>query len=143
MALEYNSEHGFKDGNFIFLDNHGSRKRSDSIENALRKINGTRNSKDGYDIVGRPSGNHAIRRTYLSNLHENGLPDEALRKVAGHKNIATTRKHYIYSTKSIEEYTDIFVEALSCKRKITDFKNCNPTVTQTKNDKEKRGCRTK
>lgn len=138
MALDFNQEHNLKDGNYIFLDKQGNRKHSDSVENALRKINGTRNSKDGFDIVGRPSGNHAIRRTYISNLHENGIPDDVLKTVAGHKDISTTRKHYIHSTKSVEEYADKFAEALSCKGKITDFKNCNPTVTQTKNDKEKR-----
>lgn len=115
MALDYNKEHGFKDGNFIFLDNYGKRKRSDSIENALRRVNGTRNDRDGFDIVGRPSGNHAVRRTYISNLHENGLPDAVLKDVAGHKDFSTTQACYIFSTKQVDDYADIFAKALGCK----------------------------
>lgn len=137
-AIDYNDEHGLKDGDFIFLDKNGKRIRSDSIENALRKLNGKRNENGGYDIVGLPSGNHAIRRTYLSNLHEEGIPDDVLVKVAGHKDIATTRKHYLTPTSPLEDFYDVFASALSCHSKITNIKNCNPSVTRKKKQKEKR-----
>ena len=137
-ALAYNSERGFKDGNYIFLDKRGNRIHSDSIENALRNLNGVRNEKDGFDIKGLPSGNHAIRRTYLSNLHEDGIPDDVLVKVAGHKDIATTRKHYLNPTSPLDDYYDVFANALSCHSKITNIKECNPSVTRKKKQKRKR-----
>ncbi|MBP3782754.1 MAG: tyrosine-type recombinase/integrase [Butyrivibrio sp.] len=138
MALDYNKEHGFKDNEFIFLDRYGHRIRSECVEYALRNINGTRNERDGFDIVGRPSGNHAIRRTYLSILHENGVADGQLKNSAGHKHISTTQDCYIYSRKPVEDYVEIYANALSRKRIAKDFKDCNPSVTQKNKDKEKR-----
>ena len=107
-ALEYNRENGLKDDDYIFLDRYGKRKHADSVENALRHVNGTRNEKDGYDIVGRPSGNHSIRRTVISNWDASKkIPDALIQEMAGHKDFSTTKKYYIHPTSTIDEYADI------------------------------------
>ncbi len=116
-ALEYNRTKGFKDGDYIFLDKKGKRKHADGVENALRHVNGTRNDRDGYDIVGRPKGNHSIRRTVISRWSESmEIPDGILKGLAGHKDITTTRKYYIYPTSSIDDYADVITKSLETKQ---------------------------
>lgn len=70
MAVRYNEANGFKDEDFIFLDKSGKRIHDHAINNVLRRLNGVRNDKDAFVIEGRPSGNHSIRRTTISELHE-------------------------------------------------------------------------
>ena len=76
-------------------------------------MNGVRNEKDNFIIEGRPSGNHSIRRTTISELHNAMvISDDTLKTFAGHKDISTTQKCYIHQTKDITEYRDAFAKVL-------------------------------
>ena len=113
MALRYNEANGFKDEDFIFLDKSGKRIHDHAINNVIRRLNGVRNEKDAFVIVGRPSGNHSIRRTTISELHEAMvISEDTLKTFAGHKDISTTQKCYIHQTKDITEYAEAFAKVL-------------------------------
>lgn len=113
MALRYNEANGLKDEDFIFLSKSGKRIHDHAINNVLRRLNGVRNEKDAFIITGRPSGNHSIRRTTISELHEAMvISDDTLKTFAGHKDISTTQKCYIHQTKDITEYAEEFAKVL-------------------------------
>ncbi len=113
MAVRYNEANGFKDEDFIFLDKSGKRIHDHAINNVLRRLNGVRNDKDAFVIEGRPSGNHSIRRTTISELHEAMvISEDTLKTFAGHKDISTTQKCYIHQTKDITEYAEEFAKVL-------------------------------
>ena len=113
MALRYNEANGFKDQDFIFLDKFGKRIHDHAINNVLRRLNGVRNERDAFVIEGRPSGNHSIRRTTISELHEAMvISEDTLKTFAGHKDISTTQKCYIHQTKDITEYAEEFAKVL-------------------------------
>lgn len=113
MALRYNESKGLKDEDFIFLDKKGNRIHDHAVNNVLRRLNGVRNEKDAFIIEGRPSGNHSIRRTTISELHEAMvISDDTLKTFAGHKDISTTQKCYIHQTKDITEYAEEFAKVL-------------------------------
>lgn len=72
-----------------------------------------RNEKDAFVIDGRLSGNHSIRRTTISEIHEAMvISEDTLKTFAGHKDISTTQKCYIYQTKDITEYAEEFAKVL-------------------------------
>ena len=113
MALRYNESNRLKDDDFIFLDKNGHRIHDHAVNNVLRRLNGVRNEKDNFIIEGRPSGNHSIRRTTISELHNAMvISDDTLKTFAGHKDISTTQKCYIHQTKDITEYRDAFAKVL-------------------------------
>lgn len=113
MALRYNETNGFRDDDFIFLDKTGKRIHDHAVNNVLRRLNGVRNEKDAFIIEGRPSGNHSIRRTTISELHEAMvISEDTLKTFAGHKDISTTQKCYIHQTKDITEYAQAFAQVL-------------------------------
>ena len=102
-----------KDDDFIFLDKTGKRIHDHAINNVIRRLNGVRNEKDAFVIDGRPSGNHSIRRTTISELHEAMvISEDTLKTFAGHKDISTTQKCYIHQTKDITEYAEEFAKVL-------------------------------
>ena len=116
MALDKNKERGFAESPYIFLDKSGQRIHDHAVNNILRRLNGKRDKRDNFVIQGKPSGNHAIRKTCISELHDSQkLPDEVLKDFAGHKDIATTRACYIHPTKSVSDYADVFVEVFDGK----------------------------
>lgn len=113
MALRYNEANKLKDEDFIFLDKTGKRIHDHAINNVIRRLNGVRNEKDAFVIDGRPSGNHSIRRTTISELHEAMvISEDTLKTFAGHKDISTTQKCYIHQTKDITEYAEEFAKVL-------------------------------
>ena len=113
IALHYNEANKLKDEDFIFLDKFGKRIHDHAINNVIRRLNGVRNEKDAFVIDGRPSGNHSIRRTTISELHEAMvISEDTLKTFAGHKDISTTQKCYIHQTKDITEYAEEFAKVL-------------------------------
>jgi integrase len=113
MALKYNEANGLRDEDFIFLDKSGKRIHDHAVNNVIRRLNGVRNEKDNFIIEGRPSGNHSIRRTTISELHEAMvISEDTLKTFAGHKDISTTQKCYIHQTKDITEYKEEFAKVL-------------------------------
>ena len=79
----------------------------------MRRLNGVRNEKDAFIINDRPSGNHSIRRTTISEIHDAMVVSEdTLKTFAGHKDISTTQKCYIHQVKDITEYADQFAKVL-------------------------------
>lgn len=113
MALTYNKEHGLKDEDFIFLNKEGHRIHDHAVNNILRRLNGVRNEKDAFIIEDKPSGNHSIRKTVISELHDSQkFSDDTIKTFAGHKDISTTQKCYIHQIRGITEFADAFTEVL-------------------------------
>lgn len=95
----------------IDRNKEGNRIHDHAVNNVLRRLNGVRNEKDAFVITARPSGNHAIRKTCISELHDSMLlSDDTIKTFAGHKDISTTQKCYIHQVKPITDYADVFKE---------------------------------
>ncbi|MGN0430802.1 MAG: hypothetical protein ACI4EQ_00430 [Lachnospiraceae bacterium] len=87
-----------------------------AVNNVLRRCNGVRNEKDRFIISGKPSGNHAIRKTCISELHDSQLlSDRMISDFAGHKDISTTQKYYIHSVTPLTEKADVFAKVFGSK----------------------------
>ncbi len=109
MALAHNRGLGIPDSDFLFLNRKGERIHTNSIENALKEINGGRKHTDISIRESRPSGNHAIRKTCISELHNSGLlSNDTIKSFAGHSDISTTRRCYIHQTAPITDYAKAF-----------------------------------
>lgn len=116
MALDENKANGRSDKDYIFVSKSGVRMHEYAVNNVLRRCNGVRNEKDRFIISGKPSGNHAIRKTCISELHDSQLlPDRMISDFAGHKDISTTQKYYIHSVTSLTEKADVFAKVFSSK----------------------------
>ena len=115
MAIDENKANGRSDEDYIFLDQkRGKRMHEYAVNNVLRRCNGVRNEKDRFIISGKPSGNHAIRKTCISDLHDSqSLPDRMISDFAGHKDISTTQKHYIHTVTKLSEKADVFTQVFS------------------------------
>ncbi len=116
MALDENKTNGRSDKDYIFVSKSGERMHEYAVNNVLRRCNGVRNEKDRFIISGKPSGNHAIRKTCISELHDSGLlPDRMISDFAGHKEISTTQRYYIHSVKPLTAKADVFAKVLGSK----------------------------
>ena len=116
MAFDENQANGRSDEDYIFLNKSGERMHEYAVNNVLRRCNGVRNEKDRFIISGKPSGNHAIRKTCISELHDSQLlPDRMISDFAGHKDISTTQKYYIHSVTSLTEKADVFAKVFKPK----------------------------
>ena len=116
MALDENKANGRSDEDYIFLSKSGERMHEYAVNNVLRRCNGVRNEKDRFIISGKPSGNHAIRKTCISELHDSQLlPDRMISDFAGHKDISTTQKYYIHSVTPLTDKADVFAEVFKPK----------------------------
>jgi integrase len=116
MALDENKANERSDEDYIFLSKSGERMHEYAVNNVLRRCNGVRNEKDRFIISGKPSGNHAIRKTCISELHDSQLlPDRMISDFAGHKDISTTQKYYIHSVTPLTDKADVFAEVFKPK----------------------------
>ncbi len=116
MALDENKANGRSDKDYIFVSKSGERMHEYAVNNVLRRCNGVRNEKDRFIISGKPSGNHAIRKTCISELHDSQLlPDRMISDFAGHKDISTTQKYYIHSVTPLTEKADVFAKVFKPK----------------------------
>ena len=116
MALDENKANKRSDEDYIFLSKSGERMHEYAVNNVLRRCNGVRNEKDRFVISGKPSGNHAIRKTCISELHDSQLlPDRMISDSAGHKDISTTQRYYIHSVTSLTEKADVFEKVFKPK----------------------------
>lgn len=116
MILKENAAKGVSDEDYIFIGKNGERMHEYSVNNVLRRCCGVRDKKDHFVIEGKPSGNHAIRKTCISELHDSQLlPDIMITKFAGHKDISTTQKHYIHAVKSLDTKAEVFAKVFSTK----------------------------
>lgn len=116
MALDENKANGRSDEDYIFLSKSGKRMHEYAVNNVLRRCNGVRNEKDRFIISGKPSGNHAIRKTCISELHGSQLlSDRMISDFAGHKDISTTQKYYIHSVTPLTEKADVFAKVFGSK----------------------------
>lgn len=109
MSIKRNKELGIADEDYIFLTKEGNRIHDYAVNNILRRLNGVRNERDAFVITNRPSGNHAIRKTCISELHDSMLlSDDTIKTFAGHKDISTTQKCYIHQVKPITDFANEF-----------------------------------
>ena len=116
MALNENKANERSDEDYIFVSGSGERMHEYAVNNVLRRCNGVRNEKDRFIISGKPSGNHAIRKTCISELHDSQLlPDRMISDFAGHKDISTTQKYYIHSVTPLTDKADVFAKVFSSK----------------------------
>lgn len=99
-VLAFNKEHGL-DNEFLFLaDNERIiRKRLDSqIRKYCRELGITIRSM------------HKIRKYYISALKLTGVPDEEIKRTAGHRELTTTYNSYCFSVIERKE-TEILIES--------------------------------
>ena len=116
MALDENKANGRCDKDYIFISKSGERMHEYAVNNVLRRCNGVRNENDRFIISGKPSGNHAIRKTCISELHDSQLlPDRMISDFAGHKDISTTQKYYIHSVTPLTDKADVFAKVFKPK----------------------------
>ncbi|MCF8020269.1 MAG: site-specific integrase [Vallitaleaceae bacterium] len=98
-----NAEYGFKDENFLFIDENG-RTKARAIDNRIRKLC----NKAGIPVKSA----HDIRRTVASEMHTNGVPVEIIRQFLGHADIKTTWS-YIFNNQNKAKTSQIIQRSLS------------------------------
>ncbi len=107
MIKDANTQRGIQ-SDFLMLDRSGKRMNNDAINNVLRRLNRMINTSQ--------KGNHSIRKTCISNMNASKLlSDEEIRGFAGHKDIATTQKCYIFATTSLDNRRMAYEDAISSK----------------------------
>lgn len=113
MVQEHNKSLELEDEDFLFLNNKtGKRMHDCSVNTALRRLNGgTRNNTCAGNHT--PNGNHSIRKTVISKLHDSmQFSDDTIKTFAGHKDISTTQKCYIHQVSDINNYATQFAKVL-------------------------------
>ena len=121
QVLTVNKQHGFRDEDYIFLGEKGSRIHIRAIDNRIRKLCKRAN------ILPEKSA-HDIRRTVATTLYRNTHDIELVRLFLGHSDVNTTWS-YIVLIDQQEEDNKRVVDALSClstpsstpDRKVIDF----------------------
>ena len=121
QALTVNKQHSFRDEDYIFLGEKGSRIHIRAIDNRIRKLCKRAN------ILPEKSA-HDIRRTVATTLYRNTHDIELVRLFLGHSDVNTTWS-YIVLIDQQEEDNKRVVDALSClstpsstpDRKVIDF----------------------
>lgn len=101
-VLEFNRRKGW-DNNFLFLDDNKRiiRKRLDTqIRKYCRQLGITTRSM------------HKIRKYYISVLKLNGVPDEDIKRTAGHRELTTTYNSYCFSVIERKETENLIKLAL-------------------------------
>ena len=129
MAHDENKANGRSDKDYIFVSSSGEQMHEYAVNNVLRRCNGVRNEKDRFIISGKPSGNHAIRKTCISELHDRQLlPDRMISNFADHKDISTTQKYYIHSVTPLTDrmYLPKFSVQKRCNKKFHKDKRKKP-----------------
>lgn len=107
LICQINDSRGFH-SEYLLLNAQGERMHNDAINNTLRRIN--------KKIDTSQKGNHSIRKTCISNLAASGLlTDEEIRMFAGHKDISTTQKSYIFATEPLEDRASAYETAINEK----------------------------
>jgi integrase len=102
VILQFNAEHGW-DNEFLFLDNNQRiiRRRLDTqIRKYCNRLGITERSM------------HKIRKYYISVLKLNGIPDEDIKRLAGHRDLTTTYNSYCFSVLTNEESNPLIAAAL-------------------------------
>ncbi|SHK48269.1 Phage integrase family protein [Hespellia stercorisuis DSM 15480] len=104
MIIAANEEAGFH-SEYLFLDNDGERMNNDVVNNVLRRLNRKINTIQ--------KGNHSIRKTCLSNMNASKLlSDEELRTFAGHKEVSTTQRSYVFAVDTLDRRQDAYEQAI-------------------------------
>lgn len=95
---EMNEKNGFSQGEFIFYQKTGERMNRQRINTVLYgycdKINITKKSS------------HKLRKTFISNLIENGFNPSVIIRIVGHEDYHTTLNSYCRGLKSEKEIED-------------------------------------
>lgn len=81
---------------YVFVGKNGNRIRGNTINKHLELTCKKAN-------INEPISFHSIRRFVATTLHEKGVPDITIASILGHKDIATTKKCYIYDKNDINE----------------------------------------
>lgn len=103
--LENNKEHGFSDGDYIFLDTKG-RIQERAVDTRIRKYC----KNVGLEHI---KSCHDARRTYISTLIDKNININEIRKLVGHADERTTYKNYCFNRLS-DEQTEIALESALC-----------------------------
>lgn len=107
LICQINDSRGFH-SKYLLLNAQGERMHNGAINNTLRRINKKLDTSQ--------KGNHSIRKTCISNLAASGLlSDEEIRMFAGHKDIFTTQKSYIFATEPLEDRASAYETAINEK----------------------------
>ena len=105
LICQANAERNLED-EYIFIGKKGLRLHTRELNKCLERIN--------TEIGTSQKGNHSIRKTCLSNMSASGmLTDEEIRMFAGHKDISTTQRCYIFATQETDKRLDAFEKAIT------------------------------
>lgn len=104
MILNCNKENGYKDGDYLLLDENG-RIHELTINSHIRRY---------CNLLGIPiKRSHKIRKTYISNLIDSGLNINKVRAFAGHESELTTYNSYCYSRLSDKQTEELLEKTLN------------------------------
>lgn len=99
-VLAFNKEHGWNN-EFLFLDNN---------ERIIRKRLDTQIRKYCIQLGINTRSMHKIRKYYISVLKLKGVPDEEIKRTAGHRELTTTYNSYCFSVIERKE-TEMLIES--------------------------------
>lgn len=99
-VLAFNKEHGWNN-EFLFLDNN---------ERIIRKRLDTQIRKYCRQLGINTRSMHKIRKYYISVLKLKGVPDEEIKRTAGHRELTTTYNSYCFSVIERKE-TEMLIES--------------------------------
>ena len=103
MVLETNKRYGYHDEDFLFVY-----KFKRIISNTMEK-----RLYDYCDIAGiSKKSSHKIRKTFISELIDNNININTIRKMVGHEHEATTYGSYCFDRKRDSEVEDMLENAL-------------------------------
>ena len=108
-VMQINSKHHKQHDDYLFLKD-GNVMPPTEVEKTMRRA--CRGCKISIKHI------HSVRKTYASKLYSNGVDVPTISKLLGHADEETTRRRYIFSTKSNDENFDAVMKALE-KQKVT------------------------
>lgn len=101
-VISFNQSHGW-DNEFLFLDDN---------KRIIRKRLDTQIRKYCKQLKISVRSMHKIRKYYISALKLNGVPDEDIKRMAGHRELTTTYNSYCFSVLTHEESNPMIETAL-------------------------------
>lgn len=100
--LAFNEKHGW-DNEFLLLDDN---------KRIIRKRLDTQIRKYCTQLGITVRSMHKIRKSYISALKLHGVPDEDIKRMAGHRELTTTYNSYCFSILTHDESNSLIEEAL-------------------------------
>lgn len=107
ITQERNRQYGLLDTDYIFVNLQGEPIKASSINGALYKLCAR---------LGIPKrSSHKVRKTYLTELFENGMSVNEICRIAGHEDEKTFFRNYCFNRKTHTETITLLENISKCK----------------------------